>query len=150
MDALLKFKSGFGSDLDISMVSSDPAQGELALELVIQAHHLTDAGTLDEGLVATLADNYTTYVLIAHSLATAPEAMPISVSVCLSVQALAPVAPGTKVHLVCRAGNRELARPHASAEFVDAADRDVVYARASHTKHLKDVVGYESLKAGKL
>ncbi|KAJ2238000.1 Acyl-coenzyme A thioesterase 13 [Coemansia sp. RSA 485] len=150
MDELLKVKNGYGSDTDLEIISSDPNHGTLTLKLIVDDHHLNESGTLDEGLVATLADNYTTYLLIAHSLATKPDTMPISVSVCLSVQALAPVSPGTIIHLVCRIGNDRLTKPHAFAVFVDAKNPNVVYARASHTKHNKDVMGYGAQKSGKL
>ncbi|KAJ1721180.1 hypothetical protein LPJ53_004257, partial [Coemansia erecta] len=142
-------KTGFGADDDISIDSSDMDTGTLTLHLTVRDHHLNSAGTLDEGMVATLADNYTTYLLIAHSLARDPAKMPISVSVSLCVQALAPVTPGTTIQIVCRAGNTALQKPHASAVFADLRDPDVVYATASHTKHLKDVMGFEGSGNGR-
>ncbi|KAJ2384610.1 hypothetical protein GGI05_004950 [Coemansia sp. RSA 2603] len=149
MDEILKVKNGFGADDDVSIHSSDMTTGTLTLHLTVCSHHLTAAGTLDEGMVATLADNYTTYLLIAHSLALDPAKMPISVSVSLTVQALAPVSPGTVLQIVCRAGNAELQKPFAEAVFADCSDPSVVYARASHTKHLKDVMGFEGSRSGR-
>ncbi|KAJ2900704.1 hypothetical protein IWW38_000378 [Coemansia aciculifera] len=133
----------FGANDGTVIHAIDNERGVLTLRLLVEDHHIGTGGTLDEGLVATLADNYTTYVLVGHSLALRPEHMPISVSVCLSAQALAPIRPGTLIDIVCRVTNAELDKPHATAVFQDSQTR-TVYAVASQTKHVKDVLGYHS------
>ncbi|KAJ2746103.1 hypothetical protein GGI20_001655 [Coemansia sp. BCRC 34301] len=139
----------FGTDDGTVIHVTDVERGLLTLKLCVEEYHIGTGGTLDEGLVATLADNYTTYLLIAHSLALRPEHMPISVSVCLSAQALAPIRPGTLIDIVCRVTNAELDKPHATAVFQDSQTR-TVYAVASQTKHTKDVLGYHPSASGKL
>ncbi|KAJ1997312.1 hypothetical protein GGI04_005454 [Coemansia thaxteri] len=140
----------FGDDNDAVVDLVDLEQGLMTLQLVVEDHHIGTAGTLDEGLVATLADNYTTYLMISHSLALHPDTMPISVSACLSAHAFAPITPGTAIAIVCKVANPALPKPHASAVFHDAADSRIVYAVASHTKHYKDVMGYGSDSPAKL
>ncbi|KAJ2327861.1 hypothetical protein GGI00_004350 [Coemansia sp. RSA 2681] len=139
----------FGTDDGAVIHATDIERGLLTLKLCVEEQHIGAGGTLDEGLVATLADNYTTYLLIAHSLALRPEHMPISVSVCLSAQALAPIRAGTLIDIVCRVTNAELDKPHATAVFQDSQTR-TVYAVASHTKHTKDVLGYHPAPSSKL
>ncbi|KAJ2030999.1 hypothetical protein GGH91_005221 [Coemansia sp. RSA 2671] len=133
----------FGTDDDTVIHETDLERGFMVLKLRVEEHHIGTGGTLDEGLVAAIADNYTTYLLIAHSLVLHPELMPISVSVCLSAQALAPICPGTPIDIVCRVTNADLDKPHATAVFQDSLKR-TVYAVASHTKHTKDVLGYQT------
>ncbi|KAJ2803277.1 hypothetical protein H4S07_004495 [Coemansia furcata] len=139
----------FGADDDTIIREADAERGYLMLKLHVEEHHIGAGGTLDEGLVATLADNYTTFLLAAQSLALRPERMPISVSVCLSAQALAPILPGTPIDIVCRVTNADLDKPHATAVFQDSLTR-TVYAVASHTKHTKDVLGYHHSANSKL
>ncbi|KAI7817891.1 hypothetical protein BX661DRAFT_218418 [Kickxella alabastrina] len=142
--------NNFGFDDGTSIHSMDLDQGILTLEMAITQEHINVAGTLDEGLVATLADNHTSYLLMSHSLIRNPGGMPISVSLSLNVQALAPIEPNTKVHVVCRVGNANLAKLHVTVMFVDAERPSVVYAWASHTKHSKDILGFANFKAAKM
>ncbi|KAJ2887280.1 hypothetical protein H4R27_000078 [Coemansia aciculifera] len=131
----------FGADDGTTIHETDAERGYLLLKLRVEEYHIGTGGTLDEGVVATLADNHTTFLLVAHSLALHPELMPISVSVCLSAQALAPIRPGTLIDIVCRVTNAALDKPHATAVFQDSHTH-TVYAVASQTKHTKDVLGY--------
>ncbi|KAJ2111883.1 hypothetical protein IW146_005035 [Coemansia sp. RSA 922] len=137
----------FGADDGTTIHDTDVERGYLLLKLLVEEHHIGTGGTLDEGLVATLADNHTTFLLVAHSLALHPEDMPISVSLCLSAQALAPICPGTLIDIVCRVTNAALDKPHATVVFQDSHTR-TVYAVASQTKHAKDVLGYQHHPAG--
>ncbi|KAJ2724857.1 hypothetical protein GGI07_001710 [Coemansia sp. Benny D115] len=141
-----KAQDAYGSEDDLTVTHVDLEAGTLVLSLSVAAHHLNSAGTLDEGMALTMVDNYTTYLLVAHTLAKQPGDMPISVSVCLSARAFAPVPPGTPVELVCQVGNGSATQPVASAVFRNANDPSVIYATASHTKHIKDVLGYASGK----
>ncbi|KAI7830793.1 hypothetical protein BX661DRAFT_219482 [Kickxella alabastrina] len=142
--------NNFGFDDGTSIHSMDLDQGILTLEMAITQEHINVAGTLDEGLVATLADNHTSYLLMSHSLIRNPGGMPISVSLSLNVQALAPIEPNTKVHVVCRVGNANLAKLHVTVMFVDAERPSSVYAWASHTKHSNNILGFANFKAAKM
>ncbi|KAJ1847541.1 hypothetical protein LPJ70_001481 [Coemansia sp. RSA 2708] len=134
----------YGTDVGVETIETDTNTGTMRLRLLVSADHISASGTLDEGLVATITDNHSTYLLIAHSLAHAPEQMPISVSVCLTVHVMARIVPGTTVEIVCSAPPLEaqMDQPQASAVFVDARDPRIVYARATHTKQFKDVMGF--------
>ncbi|KAJ2631653.1 hypothetical protein H4R22_001828 [Coemansia sp. RSA 1290] len=136
----------YGTDVGVHVVDTDLNSGTMRLRMRATADHITSSGTLDEALVATVTDNHTTFLLISHSLMLDPDEMPISVSVCLSVHTMARIAPGTDVDIVCSVplADKKLNQPQASAIFVDARNPQIVYAKASHTKQFKDVLGYSS------
>ncbi|KAJ1854528.1 hypothetical protein GGH12_004290 [Coemansia sp. RSA 1822] len=114
--------------------------------MCVEAEHITASGVLDEGLVATIADNHTTFLLMSHSLSVQPDQMPISVSICLTVHTMARIAPGTDIEIICCTplAKSKLKQPQAAAVFVDALDNRIVYAKATHSKQFKEVTGYSS------
>ncbi|KAI8320986.1 hypothetical protein GQ54DRAFT_312220 [Martensiomyces pterosporus] len=129
----------YGADDDTYINEVDDAGNSITLRMTVAPHHINSMGTLDEGLVATIADNNTSVLLATHSIAFHPERIPVSVSVCLNVQAIAPIEPNTDIDIICSVTNPKLANPHATAVFCDAENPDIIYAIASHTKHTKDV-----------
>ncbi|KAJ2801724.1 hypothetical protein H4R20_003562 [Coemansia guatemalensis] len=134
----LQVPTMFGSDDGTAIIETDAECERIVLGLRVEAEHINAAGTLDEGLVATLADMHTTFLLMSHSLLHRPDHNPMSVSVCLSVHAVAPIQPGTEVHIVCTvAANTGSSRPQASVVFQSAHDPRVVFATATHSKQTK-------------
>ncbi|KAJ2559558.1 hypothetical protein EV175_000281 [Coemansia sp. RSA 1933] len=87
---------------------------------------LGDCGGMDEGVLATAADFWTSVVISATNGGRQ------SVTTSLAVQTLGQMG-SLAVHVVCRAANGH-AVPAASAVFVAASDPSAVYATAAHTK----------------
>ncbi|ORX72611.1 hypothetical protein DL89DRAFT_264832 [Linderina pennispora] len=132
--------SYFGEDVGTEVDSVDLDAGILTLTFIATDDHITDAGTLDEGLVATIADNNTSTLLAVVGTARGGS-VATSVSVSLSVQACAAIAPNTPVEVICKVTNPQLSHPHALATFRSTTDPAVVYAVCGHTKFAKDVLG---------
>ncbi|KAJ2401352.1 hypothetical protein GGI23_001454 [Coemansia sp. RSA 2559] len=87
---------------------------------------LKQEGAADEGVVATVADFWTSVAISATNGGRQ------AVTTALTVQTLRPLAPDTTVHVVCRAAGGRAAA--ASALFADPADAAAPYATAVHTK----------------
>ncbi|KAJ1778721.1 hypothetical protein LPJ54_001482 [Coemansia sp. RSA 1824] len=136
----------YGSSVGAHVVNTDIENGTMRLKMRVEAEHITTSGVLDEGLVATIADNHTTFLLMSHSLSVQPDQMPISVSICLTVHTMARIAPGTDIEIVCSTplATSKLKQPQAAAVFVDAHDNRIVYAKVTHSKQFKEVPGYNS------
>ncbi|KAJ2082537.1 hypothetical protein H4R24_001482 [Coemansia sp. RSA 988] len=134
----LRVPKMYGSEDGTAVVESDAECERIVLGLRVESEHINAAGTLDEGLVATLADMHTTFLLMSHSLLHRPDHNPMSVSVCLSVHAMAPIEPGTEIHIVCTvAANAGSSGPQASVVFHSAHDPRIVFATATHSKQTK-------------
>ncbi|KAJ1965469.1 hypothetical protein GGI12_000741 [Dipsacomyces acuminosporus] len=129
----------YGADDEAYVDTVDDNGHHIVLRMLVEGHHINGMGVLDEGLVATIADNHTSMLLATHSLTFHPERMPVSVSVCLSAHSCAPIKPNTEIEVVCSVAHDHEANPHSEAIFRDANDPSTVYATATHTKHVKDV-----------
>ncbi|KAJ2158754.1 hypothetical protein GGF46_003535 [Coemansia sp. RSA 552] len=127
------FAQMFGIDDGTYIVTADAARGELRLGLTVTDAHINAASTLDEGVVATIADNHTSQLIAAHVAVVQPDQPLVSVSVSLSVHVAGRIQPGTDIAIILRAAAGE-GQPGASATFCDASDPRTVYATASHTK----------------
>ncbi|KAI9501460.1 hypothetical protein GGI25_002002 [Coemansia spiralis] len=141
-------QTAFGDDESVAVETVDIENGEATLRLVVEPHHIASSGVLDEGVVATITDLQTTYLLVAETLSRKPSRMPVSVSVSISVQTIRPVAVGTVVEIVCTVSPDPI-KPHAVAVFRSAVDPGIVFAVGRHSKQFKDMMGYAS-NPGKL
>ncbi|KAI9479702.1 hypothetical protein BX667DRAFT_494522 [Coemansia mojavensis] len=122
----------YTAELETHLVEASAANRSVTVELTIQDTDIGPAGVLDEGLVSTIADFWTS------ALITAVNGGRGALTTTLNVQALKPVSPGTKIHVICSAtapDSRPM--PFATARFVSAADYDDVLAVATHTKFFK-------------
>lgn len=147
---MLGNKAGFGELDEVTVDDLDLNKGSLTLQFIATKEHINGASTLDEGLVATLTDNYTTYLLMAYSMKQDPERVPLTVTVSLGVQGLAPIEPETLVQVVCQIGdNLSPAKPFASAVFRDARNPRLIYAHSTHTKHSKAVKNIAATSSSK-
>ncbi|KAJ1726045.1 hypothetical protein LPJ61_005460 [Coemansia biformis] len=122
----------YTAGLECKVVSASCSERSMTVELTVDAGMISSAQVLDEGLVGTIADYWTSTLITAtsggkHALTTS-----------LSVQALRPVAEGATVHVVCTATESSAgSAPHATARFVLASDPTLVVALAAHTKFFK-------------
>ncbi|KAJ2900703.1 hypothetical protein GGI21_003629 [Coemansia aciculifera] len=119
----------YSGDLSAHVVSASFAQRLCVVELTVAESEISDAGCLDEGLVGTAADYWTSTLITALSQGRS------ALTTSLTVQALKPIAKGTKLHIVCTANDS--LQPHAVATFACASDTSAVYAVATHTKYFK-------------
>ncbi|PIA17222.1 hypothetical protein COEREDRAFT_7582 [Coemansia reversa NRRL 1564] len=128
----------YGSEDGTVVIETDTEYERIVLGLRVEVEHINAAGTLDEGLVATLADMHTTFLLMSHSLLHRPDHNPMSVTVCLSVHAVAPIEPGTEIHIVCTvAANSGSGGPQASVVFQSAHNSRIIFATATHSKQTR-------------
>ncbi|KAJ2610002.1 hypothetical protein H4S08_003816 [Coemansia sp. RSA 1365] len=135
---VLRVPKMYGSEDGTTVVETDAEYERIVLGLRVGAEHINAAGTLDEGLVATLADMHTTFLLMSHSLLHQPDHNPMSVTVCLSVHAVAPIVPGTEIHIVCKvAANVDSSGPQASVVFQSAHNPQIIFATATHSKQIR-------------
>ncbi|KAJ2746102.1 hypothetical protein GGI20_001654 [Coemansia sp. BCRC 34301] len=118
----------YSGELAASVVSADYARRQCVVELTVDVSEISDAGCLDEGLVGTVADYWTSALITALSQGRS------ALTTSLSVQALKPIAPGTKLQLTCTVS--DALQPHAIATFA-ASENSAVYAVATHTKFFK-------------
>ncbi|KAJ2559557.1 hypothetical protein EV175_000280 [Coemansia sp. RSA 1933] len=134
----------FGGSEDVRLIRMDAAAGTAVLRLQVGEHHIAEGGVLDEGLVATVADNWTSYVLLAQAAAAATKptlpplaASPFSVSTSISVRTLQRTRPGTAIDIECSVPTPAPIKPFATAVFRDAHSLALVYSVAAHTKEPK-------------
>ncbi|KAJ1666064.1 hypothetical protein IW140_003654 [Coemansia sp. RSA 1813] len=127
----------YGSSEDVKLINIDAAAGTAVLRLRVASHHVTEGRTLDEGLVATVADNWTSYVLVAQAAVARPTISPFSVSTSLSVRTLQRVSPGATIDIECSVPCANPIKPFVTAVFRDANFPDIVYSVATHTKEYK-------------
>ncbi|KAJ2338457.1 hypothetical protein GGH92_007161 [Coemansia sp. RSA 2673] len=121
----------YSAGLKASVVSADRTLNSCVVELTVSQSEISASGCLDEGLVATVADYWTSALITA--VAGGQSALTTS----LAVHALKPIAPGTVIHLRCSVTDPKLQLPHATAVFASAANNTDVYALATHTKFFK-------------
>ncbi|KAJ2766150.1 hypothetical protein IWQ57_004491 [Coemansia nantahalensis] len=122
----------YTAGLDCRVVGASRRERSATVELTVGAEMISSARCLDEGLVGTIADFWTS------TLITVASGGKDALTTTLSVQALRPVCPGAVVHVVCTAAQSTPgAAPHAIARFVLAADPTAVLALATHTKFFK-------------
>ncbi|KAJ2791517.1 hypothetical protein H4R20_006859 [Coemansia guatemalensis] len=119
------------AELSAQVVSASSAQQSMTVELTADAGEICSAKCLDEGLVATLADFWTSTLITALNNGKG------AVTTSLSVQALSPIEPATKIHIVCTAAGGNHSLPFATARFVSAANPSNVLATATHTKFFR-------------
>ncbi|KAJ1796459.1 hypothetical protein LPJ59_003739, partial [Coemansia sp. RSA 2399] len=119
------------------LLSINAAAGTAVLRLHVDEQHITEGGVLDEGLVATVADNWTSYVLVAQMAAKQPALPPFSVSTSISVRTLQRIRPGASIDIECCVPCATPLKPSVTAVFRDANTPDIVYAVAAHTKEHK-------------
>ncbi|KAJ2327860.1 hypothetical protein GGI00_004349 [Coemansia sp. RSA 2681] len=118
----------YSGDLAANVVSADISRRSCVVELTVAEPEISDAGCLDEGLVGTAADYWTSALITALSQGRS------ALTTSLAVQALKPIAPGAKLYMTCTA--TDALQPHAVATFA-APDDSAVYAVATHTKFFK-------------
>ncbi|KAJ2724856.1 hypothetical protein GGI07_001709 [Coemansia sp. Benny D115] len=120
----------YSACLESHVVSADRKQRQMTVEIAVGDGEISSAGCMDEGLVATVADYWTS------TLISAVNDNKGSVTTSLTVQGLRPIVAGTLVHIICEAANTpDGSMPCATAKFVNAADYRHVYAVVSHTKY---------------
>ncbi|KAJ1673055.1 hypothetical protein EV182_005979, partial [Spiromyces aspiralis] len=127
----LQQNSHYGSNEEYYIESIDATSRTLVFRTTATRGRIGLEGKLDEGWVATMADNMTSVLIAAFT------GLQVSVSSTLAVHALASVDAGTELRVVCRLENVDGPRSHATASFVDAKDPHRVYAVANHTKIAK-------------
>ncbi|KAJ2828255.1 hypothetical protein GGI24_002436, partial [Coemansia furcata] len=115
----------YSGGLTANVISANFSQRSCVVELTATDTEISDAGCLDEGLVGTAADYWTSALITALSQGRS------ALTTSLSVQALKPIAPGTVLHMTCT--TTEATQPHAIATFAAAAESSDVYAVATHT-----------------
>ncbi|KAJ2082538.1 hypothetical protein H4R24_001483 [Coemansia sp. RSA 988] len=119
------------AELSAQVISASSAQQSITVELTAGAGEICSAKCLDEGLVATLADFWTSTLITAVNNGKG------AVTTSLSVQALKPIEPATKIHIVCCAAGGSHLLPFATARFVSANNPSNVLATATHTKYFR-------------
>ncbi|KAJ2304418.1 hypothetical protein IWW51_004852 [Coemansia sp. RSA 2702] len=118
--------------LDARVASASRDARSIVVEFTARDSEIGHARCLDEGLVATVADFWTSALITAISGGRG------AVTTTLSVQALKHLTAGTRVHVLCSATSPDShAMPYATARFVSAADHNDVLALATHTKFFK-------------
>ncbi|KAJ1666063.1 hypothetical protein IW140_003653 [Coemansia sp. RSA 1813] len=119
----------YSMDPQAQVIGAAADRDEIAVEFGLLQNETGVVRYLDEGLVATVADFWTSVVISATNGGRQ------SVTTSLTVQLLKPLVSDTTqaVHVVCRATNGPEI-PGAMASFVDPADPAIVYATAVHTK----------------
>ncbi|KAJ2402165.1 hypothetical protein GGI23_000909, partial [Coemansia sp. RSA 2559] len=118
----------YGGSEDVRLLSIDAAAGTAVLRLHVGEQHITEGGVLDEGLVAAVADNWTSYVLLAQAAAKRPALPALSVSTSISVRVLQRIRPGASIDIECCVPCAAPLKPSAAAVFRDASAPDIVYA----------------------
>ncbi|KAJ1646949.1 hypothetical protein J3B02_005883 [Coemansia erecta] len=123
----------YSADLSVQVIAGDQAQQTITARLVASDLEINEAGYIDEGVVSTIADYWTSTLISAVHEGRS------SVTTSLSVQSIRPVrTAGTVVDVICQASGLCLSgNPHAVARFVDAEDYRVVYSVVTHTKFFK-------------
>ncbi|KAJ2520794.1 hypothetical protein GGI11_002197 [Coemansia sp. RSA 2049] len=126
----------YSMDPQARVIGASAERSEITVELSLdqQCGNQSALIQLDEGVVATAADFWTSVVISAVSSGRQ------SVTTSLTVQTTrARVRQGVQpVCVVCRATSADnSAAPAASAMFVDPEDPDIVYATALHSKAWK-------------
>ncbi|KAJ1756378.1 hypothetical protein LPJ69_004792 [Coemansia sp. RSA 1752] len=120
------------AELDAHVIDASLTGLSATIELTIGENEICNAECLDEGLVSTIADFWTS------TLITAANGGKGAVTTTLSVQALKPIYSGTKIHVICTASEPESRpMPYATARFVNAANHNDIFALATHTKFFK-------------
>ncbi|KAJ2158753.1 hypothetical protein GGF46_003534 [Coemansia sp. RSA 552] len=122
----------YTAELDARVVSASLSDRTAVIEFIAGTAEICSSNCLDEGLVGTIADYWTS------TLITAVNGGRGAVTTTLSVQALRAVEPGTRIHVICTATEPDSRpMPYATARFVSAQDHGDVLALATHTKFFK-------------
>ncbi|KAJ2406117.1 hypothetical protein H4218_006416 [Coemansia sp. IMI 209128] len=119
----------YSSGLVATVVSADFAGRSCVVELTATESEISDAGCLDEGLVGTVADYWTSALITALNQGRS------ALTTSLTVQALKPIDPGSVLHMTCAATDAR--QPYATAILAAAGESSDVYAVATHTKFFK-------------
>ncbi|KAJ1814852.1 hypothetical protein LPJ56_004735 [Coemansia sp. RSA 2599] len=123
----------YSGKVDARVIAADRAAQTVTTRLTLGNDEINEAGYIDEGVVGTVADYWTSTLISAVHEGRS------SVTTSLGVQSIRPVrAMQTTVDVECQVSGRCVTgSPHAVARFVDASDRQVVYAVVAHTKFFK-------------
>ncbi|KAI8320985.1 hypothetical protein GQ54DRAFT_198091 [Martensiomyces pterosporus] len=121
----------YSAGIPADVISADPATRSIVVRVTATENEISCSGSLDEGVVSTIADYWTS------TLITAVNGGKSAVTTSLGVQALKRIEPGTVLHIKCQATDAALAMPHATATFASAENEGDVYALATHTKYFK-------------
>ncbi|KAJ1720318.1 hypothetical protein LPJ53_005049, partial [Coemansia erecta] len=87
----------YSAELLATPISADRAARTLTVRTTVSEAEIATSGCIDEGLVATVADYWTSTLL------SAVHGGKSSVTTSLSVQTPRPIAPGTPVDIICTA-----------------------------------------------
>ncbi|PIA17221.1 hypothetical protein COEREDRAFT_80577 [Coemansia reversa NRRL 1564] len=119
------------AEVSAQVISASRFQQSMTVELTADEGDICSAKCLDEGLVATLADFWTSTLITVLNNGKG------AVTTSLSVQALRPIKPATKIHIICTATGGNHTLPFATARFVSASNPSDVLATATHTKFFR-------------
>ncbi|KAJ1965470.1 hypothetical protein GGI12_000742 [Dipsacomyces acuminosporus] len=133
IDTAAKKKSHYyySAEIPCKVVEADPAANSIVVEMTATEREIACSGCLDEGVVGTVADYWTSTLISVVNQGKS------AVTTSLGVQALKPIRLGTKLHIRCRVTDTGLNMPHAIATFASSVDDNDVYALATHTKYFK-------------
>ncbi|KAJ1918815.1 PHO85 cyclin-5 [Mycoemilia scoparia] len=128
----IKTTTYYGIDEKYEVRSVDPKHYSITFATEITPDQVGLYGTLDEGWVATMADNLTSVVIATYT------GLRPSVSSTLSVHSLAKIQSNTPIEIHCYLQDPKAPNPHATAVFRHQGDPKKVYATVKHTKFFRD------------